>query len=88
MEQHQFQDSTKKHSILGRVDSPKDLKRLSRQQLKILAQEIREKILGSQIIINGKANKNEMFDRIEFIADSVEEINVKEEINYLLSNLK
>ncbi|MBI2667276.1 hypothetical protein HYX17_00735 [Candidatus Woesearchaeota archaeon] len=50
--------------------------------------EIRERILGSQIIINGKANKNEMFDRIEFIADSVEEINVKEEINYLLSNLK
>lgn len=50
--------------------------------------EIREKVLGSQIIINGKANKNEMFDRIEFIADSIEEINVKEEINYLLSNLK
>ena len=45
MEQQQFQDPTKKHSILGRVNSPKDIKRLSRQQLKQLAQEIREKIL-------------------------------------------
>lgn len=35
----------KKKNILDNVNSPKDLKRLSRQQLKALAQEIREKIL-------------------------------------------
>ena len=34
-----------KTSILARINSPKDLKRLNRQQLKILAQEIRDKIL-------------------------------------------
>jgi len=31
--------------ILGRINSPKDLKRMGRQQLKILAQEIRNKII-------------------------------------------
>ncbi len=34
-----------KSSILDRVNSPKELKRLSRAQLKILSQEIREKII-------------------------------------------
>ncbi len=43
--QHQFQDTTKKYSILDRVNSPKDLKLLNRNQLKVLAQEIREKIV-------------------------------------------
>ena len=32
-------------NILNRINSPKDLKRLNRKQLKILAQDIREKIL-------------------------------------------
>src|SRR3989338_9207531 len=46
MEQHQFyQDNTKKTNILDKINSPKELKRLNKAQLKILAQEIREKIL-------------------------------------------
>ena len=45
MEQAQLQDKRGKARILNNVNSPKDLKRLSRQQLKVLAQEIREKIL-------------------------------------------
>ncbi|MBI2101766.1 1-deoxy-D-xylulose-5-phosphate synthase [Candidatus Woesearchaeota archaeon] len=39
------QRQEKKASILSKVNSPRDLKRLSRQQLKILAQEIRNKII-------------------------------------------
>ena len=46
MEQAQLQDKrVEKIRILGTINSPKDLKRLSRSQLKILSQEIREKIL-------------------------------------------
>ena len=46
MEQHHFyQDNTKKTNILDKINSPKELKRLNKAQLKILAQEIREKIL-------------------------------------------
>ncbi len=46
MEQHQsYQDNTKKTNILDKINSPKELKRLNKAQLKILAQEIREKIL-------------------------------------------
>ncbi len=46
MEQHQqFQDSSKKTHILDKINSPKDLKRLGREQLKMLSQEIRDKIL-------------------------------------------
>ena len=41
MEQHQLEKS----SILDTINSPKDLKRLSRSQLKILSQEIRDKII-------------------------------------------
>lgn len=40
----QLQQNLKKY-ILDTINSPKDLKRLSRQQLRILSQEIREKIL-------------------------------------------
>ncbi len=50
--------------------------------------EIREKILGSQIIINGRVVKNDMFNRLEFIINSIDEINIKDEINELLSKLK
>jgi 1-deoxy-D-xylulose-5-phosphate synthase len=46
MEQHQsYQDNTKKTNILDKINSPKEIKRLNKAQLKILAQEIREKIL-------------------------------------------
>ena len=46
MEQYQeFQKSVNKYPILSRINSPKDLKRLSRKELKILAQNIRNKII-------------------------------------------
>jgi len=43
VDQQHLQDS----NILDSVNSPKDLKKLNRDQLKILAQEIREKILNT-----------------------------------------
>ncbi len=41
----QAQDHLEKYVILNKIDSPKDLKNLSKENLKQLAQEIREKIL-------------------------------------------
>lgn len=43
--QKQLQDTGKKFRILDRVNSPKDLKRLNRQQFGVLSQEIRQVIL-------------------------------------------
>src|SRR3989338_5299661 len=43
MEQHQ--EHANKENILDKIDSPKDLKKLDKEQLKALSQEIREKIL-------------------------------------------
>lgn len=36
-------------------------------------QEVRDSVIGSQLIINGRVRKNEMFNRLEFSASSVEE---------------
>jgi len=47
-------------------------------------EKIKENLLGKQIKADGRANRNEMFDRIEFIAASVEELSpdkLLEEIN-------
>ena len=41
----QAQDHLDKYAILNKVNSPKDLKNLGKENLKQLAQEIREKIL-------------------------------------------
>ncbi len=41
----QTQNNLEKYHFLSTIDSPNDLKKLSREQLKILAQEIRDKIL-------------------------------------------
>ena len=41
-------------------------------------EELKKDILGKQIIISGKTVKNEMFNRIEFIVNSIQEINPEE----------
>ena len=43
--QQQTHSTTKKYIILNRINSPKDLKLLNQEQLRILAKEIRDKIL-------------------------------------------
>ena len=45
MQQQEFQNSTSKYPILSKVNSPRDLKKLSRKELKVLAQDIRNKII-------------------------------------------
>lgn len=45
MEQQQNQSKIERMSLLDRIDSPRDIKLLSRKQLKTLAHEIRQRIL-------------------------------------------
>jgi len=47
-------------------------------------EEIKTKLLGNQVKLIGKTNKNEMFDRLEFIAQRVFlDIDLEEEIKKL-----
>ena len=39
------QNQIGKYGVLNKVNSPKDLKKLTREELKILAQDIRDKII-------------------------------------------
>jgi len=45
-------------------------------------------VLGKEFIITGKARKNKMFNRIEFVATSVKEIDPIEEANKILNMLE
>lgn len=40
--------------------------------------EIRNMVLGEQLILNGRVTKNEMFERKEFVVSSVEEVDAEE----------
>ena len=40
--------------------------------------KIRNMVLGEQLILNGRITKNEMFERKEFVVNSVEEVNAEE----------
>ena len=44
---------------------------------------IKNKVLGSQLKLNGRVVKNEMFDRLEFVINNVEEVDVDELIEEL-----
>jgi len=43
-------------------------------------------LLGNQVKINGRVNKNDMFNRLEFIANNVSEMNPAEEIQRIQSD--
>lgn len=45
-------------------------------------------ILGKEFIINGKARRNKMFNRLEFVATSVKEINPVDEANKIINMLE
>lgn len=64
------------YEILGvsGVDEIKDVNKF---------EEIKNKILGSQFIINARVSKNTMFDRIELVANRVSNINPEELITEL-----
>lgn len=46
-------------------------------------EEIKTSLLGNQIKLIGRVNKNEMFDRLEFMVQKVIDMNPEEEINRL-----
>ena len=41
-------------------------------------EEYRDKLTGAQVLLVGKVNKNEMFDRLEFVVSRVESFNLNE----------
>jgi ssDNA-binding replication factor A large subunit len=45
-------------------------------------------VLGKEFIINGKVRKNKMFNRLEFVANSVKEIDPVEEANKIINMLE
>lgn len=44
-------------------------------------------VLGKEFIISGKIRRNKMFNRLEFIANNVREIDIENEINKVINNL-
>ncbi len=50
-------------------------------------EEVKSEILGKQISFSGRANKNVLMDRIEFIAQRVNELNPKELANELMKEI-
>ncbi len=53
-----------------------------------LFEEVRTEILGEQYKLTGKVTKNEMFDRKEFIVNSVEELKAEEIANEIAEEIK
>src|SRR3989344_1779635 len=89
-----FDDGTDNIRVVAFRDNVSKILKLDDKEVLNLKEDInkfsdaRERLLGSQIIINCKVVRNDMFDRLEFITNSVEEINLKESMNELLSKLK
>jgi len=46
-------------------------------------EEVKDRVLGKQLVLTGRVIKNDMFDRLEFIANSVEEADPSKLINDL-----
>lgn len=45
-------------------------------------------VLGKEFMISGRVRRNRMFDRLEFVANDVKEVDIKNEVNKLINNLK
>ncbi len=45
------------------------------QNNNMMFSDIKDKVMGKQLAITGKVKKNEMFDRLEFVANQIKEIN-------------
>jgi ssDNA-binding replication factor A large subunit len=44
-------------------------------------------VLGKEFIINGRVRRNKMFNRLEFVANSVKDVDIESEANKLINNL-
>lgn len=45
-------------------------------------------ILGKEFMISGRVRRNRMFNRLEFVANDVREVDIENEVNKLINNLK
>ena len=45
-------------------------------------------VLGKEFIISGRVRRNKMFNRLEFVANNVKQVDLEGEINKLINNLK
>jgi len=50
-------------------------------------EEYKQNIIGNLISIDGKANKNQMFDRIEFVANNIQEFDIDAKIEELMKQV-
>jgi len=50
--------------------------------------EIKNQLLGNILLLNGRVNKNEMFDRMDFVAKTVKQLDVASEIKKLKAEHK
>ena len=44
-------------------------------------------VLGKEFIISGRVRRNKMFNRLEFVANNVKEVNIESEANKIINNL-
>ena len=66
---------------------------ISSQELVILNEEeryqkIKDKLLGRELIISGKVKKNQMFERLEMMANDFKDINVLDESKKVLEEIE
>jgi len=84
-----FDDGTENIRIVAFRDQAESLLDLDREKLVALKDnfsdfdELRTRILGRQLKITGKVVKNEMFGKLEMVANNVEKVDVKELLNEL-----
>ena len=45
-------------------------------------------VLGKEFLISGRVRRNKMFNRLEFVANNVKEVDIENEVDKLINNLK
>jgi hypothetical protein len=74
-------------------DKARDISDIDPKTLESLSQEeaikmIKENVLGREYIFKGRIQKNKIFDSLEFVVDAVKDVDILEESNMLLDELK
>ncbi len=79
-----FDDGTDNIRVVAFRDQVKDILKVSDERLLEIKddpskfEEVRKEILGEQLMIIGRVNKNDMFNRLEFVAQKVSDIKPEE----------
>ena len=74
-------------------EQAKELSGLEPSTLSSMSQDealslIKENVLGKEVIVRGRVQKNKIFDSLELIANKVDEINIQEESKRLINEIK